>query len=203
MSVANSCEDQWDKHYYTLTSISLSLRSASPVQVPLHLFQAQNRINELWKINFGLIEKKSGWIRGRVNGGEYNYSSRAVIILDPTLPIDMVDVPYRQFLELFKEVIERKIQEDRGWSLTKTKNYLSNKFVYDDYVYSIMQRVLKEESPSILLNRNPTLTYGSILLMKIRNVKKDPDDMTLAIGSSILPGLNADSMITHSSSGSV
>ena len=28
--------------------------------------------------------------------------------------------------------------------------------------------------------------------MKIRNVKKDPDDMTLAIGSSILPGLNAD-----------
>lgn len=29
--------------------------------------------------------------------------------------------------------------------------------------------------------------------MKIRKVKRDPDDMTLAIGSSILPGLNADS----------
>ena len=37
-----------------------------------------------------------------------------------------------------------------------------------------------------------TLTYGSILLLKIRNIKKDPDDMSLAIGSAILPGLNAD-----------
>ena len=87
MGVANSCEDQWDKHYYTLTSISLSLRSASPVQVPLHLFQAQNRINELWKINFGLIEKKSGWIRGRVNGGEFNYSSETSKVLEPYVEI--------------------------------------------------------------------------------------------------------------------
>lgn len=80
---------------------------------------------------------------------------RAVIVLDPSLPVDMVDVPYRQFLELYKEVIERKIQEDKDWSLTKTKNYLSNKFIYDDYVYSIMERIIAEEDVTLILNRNP------------------------------------------------
>ena len=37
-----------------------------------------------------------------------------------------------------------------------------------------------------------TITFGSILLMKIRKVKKDANDVTLAIPSAILPGLNAD-----------
>ena len=37
-----------------------------------------------------------------------------------------------------------------------------------------------------------TITFGSILLMNIRSVKRDPDDLTLAIPSAILPGLNAD-----------
>lgn len=37
-------------------------------------------------------------------------------------------------------------------------------------------------------NRN----FYSMLLMKIRNVKRDDDDYTLSVGLSILPGLNAD-----------
>ena len=37
-----------------------------------------------------------------------------------------------------------------------------------------------------------TITVGSILKMKVRNVKRDPNDLSLAIPSAILPGLNAD-----------
>jgi hypothetical protein len=37
-----------------------------------------------------------------------------------------------------------------------------------------------------------TITFGSILKMKIRDVKKDSSDYSLAIPSAILPGLNAD-----------
>nr|DAR07855.1 MAG TPA: hypothetical protein [Caudoviricetes sp.] len=35
---------------------------------------------------------------------------------------------------------------------------------------------------------NKTITYGSILKMKIRRVKNDPDDLTLSLPSAILPG---------------
>lgn len=36
-----------------------------------------------------------------------------------------------------------------------------------------------------------TITFGSILKMKIRNVKTDSQDYTLAIPSGILPGLKS------------
>jgi len=37
-----------------------------------------------------------------------------------------------------------------------------------------------------------TITYGSILEMRVRKVKSNPRDCTLSIPSAILPGLNAD-----------
>ena len=48
--------------------------------------------------------------------------------------------------------------------------------------------IVREEEPKIIINRNPTITFGSILMMKIRKVKPDSDDVSLAIPSAILPG---------------
>ena len=63
--------------------------------------------------------------------------------------------------------------------------------MYDDYVYKIMCDIVREDHPQIILNRNPTITFGSILLMNIRRVKPDPSDVTLSIPSAILPGQTA------------
>lgn len=117
---------------------------------------------------------------------------RAVIVLDPTLKIDEVDIPYKAFIEQFKGSIIKRIIQDKGWTITKATNYLASKFNGSKYIYKIMDRIVKEEHPYLILNRNPTITYGSILLMKIRRVKRDPHDLTLAIPSAVLPGLNAD-----------
>lgn len=114
---------------------------------------------------------------------------RSVIVLDPTLKIDEVDISYKAFIKQFQGRIVSRIIRDKGWSITKAYNYLSAKFTYDEYVYSIMCDIIREESPKIILNRNPTITFGSILLMKIRKVKKDSDNLTLSIPSAILPGL--------------
>ena len=40
-----------------------------------------------------------------------------------------------------------------------------------------------------------TITFGSILQMKIRRIKTDSNDMTLSIPSAILPGLNENSKL--------
>lgn len=181
-----------DKQIHPLTNISINLKKASPIEVPLYLYQAQMRVNELWALNFSLIDGKHGWTRANVLGGEFNYSGRSVIVLDPTLHIDEVDFPYKAFIEQFKGNIVRRIIRDKGWTITKATNYLSSKFMYDDYVYSIMKQVIEEDCPHVILNRNPTITFGSILKMRIRKVKPDPQDVCLAIPSAILPGLNAD-----------
>lgn len=181
-----------DKQVHPLTNISLNLKKASPIEVPLYLYQAQMRANELWNINFSLIDGKHGWTRANVLGGEFNYSGRSVIVLDPTLKIDEVDISYKAFIEQYEGTIIKYIIRDKGWTITKATNYLATKFNYDPYIYKIMCRIIKYEKPKIIINRNPTITFGSILQMKIRRVKKDADDVTLAIPSAILPGLNAD-----------
>lgn len=63
-----------DRQINPLTSISINLKKASPIEVPLYLFQAQARANELWGLNFTLIDGKHGWTRANVLGGEFNFS---------------------------------------------------------------------------------------------------------------------------------
>ena len=64
-----------DRNVFPLTNISINLKRASPIEVPLYLFQAQEKINELWEINFGLLDGKHGIIRSTVLGGEFNFSA--------------------------------------------------------------------------------------------------------------------------------
>ena len=63
---------------------------------------------------------------------------------------------------------------------------------FDSTVYDIMQFIIKQEDVRVLINRNPTLNFYSMLLMKIRQIKPDGNDYALSIPLSILPGLNAD-----------
>ena len=63
---------------------------------------------------------------------------------------------------------------------------------YDEKVYEIMMYIIKKCDVRVLINRNPTLNYYSMLLMKIRKVKPDGEDYILSVPLSILPGLNAD-----------
>jgi DNA-directed RNA polymerase beta' subunit len=116
-------------------------------------------------------------------------NTRNVIVLDPTLKMNEVDMSYKSFIVKFSGKIIKKIIKDKGWTITKAHNYLKSKFQYDEYIAGLMEEIIRESDIRIILNRNPTITFGSILFMKIRNIKKDADDMTLAIPSAILPGL--------------
>lgn len=149
-----------DKQIYPLTNISINLKKSTKIEVPLYLYQAQMRSNELWALNFSLIDGKHGWTRGNVLGGEFNFSGRSVIVLDPTLKIDEVDMAYKAFIVQFKGHIVRRIIKDKGWTITKATNYIASKFTYDPYVYSIMCDIIREEHPKIIVNRNPKLFVG-------------------------------------------
>lgn len=50
-----------DKQINPLTAISINLKKATDIEVPLYLYQAQMRANELWNINFAMIDGKSGF----------------------------------------------------------------------------------------------------------------------------------------------
>lgn len=82
---------------------------------------------------------------------------RAVIILDVSLKLDEIDIPYKMFLMEYRGQIIKRIKKDKGWTTTKASNYLASKFMYHPYVYSVMERVVEEIQPHVIINRNPGL----------------------------------------------
>lgn len=159
----------------------------------IKLAHLQKSLMELWKLVFEQIDKKTGHIKDSVLAGRVNYSSRQVIVPDPTLKADEIRMGYIGFLELFKfEIIAY---------LTKTQN-ITEAEAYDEWykatitfspkVFAIMTHMVKNKKKHVLINRNPTIDYGSIILMRIVEVTPDMEDFTMSIPISILSGLNAD-----------
>jgi hypothetical protein len=99
---------------------------------------------------------------------------------------------YQTFRILFQYQIINTLKLMDNIPLFKAYDRWKRSFIFDKYIYEIMKFIIKEYKPMVLINRNPTLNYYSMLLMKIRNIKPNDVDYTLSVGLSILPGLNAD-----------
>lgn len=182
-----------DKHVNPLYTLSEKIKNCEEIDKHYILGRIQYRVNSLWDENFKLLNGKEGWIRGQILGGALNYTSRNVIIPDPNLRDDEVSLSYHTFRELFKFKIIYYLSKMDNGSLSKAYYEWSNSgHVFSTRVYEVMQFILKKEQNRILINRNPTLNYYSMLLMRIGHIKKDMEDYTLSVPWSCLKGLNAD-----------
>ena len=55
-----------------------------------------------------------------------------------------------------------------------------------------MKHMIDKDKVKVLINRNPTLNFYSMLLMKIRNIIPSDSDYNMGTPLGILRGLNAD-----------
>ena len=134
-----------------------------------------------------MLTGKEGFIRDQLLGGSLNYTSRNVIIPDPQLRDDEVDVCYHTFLELYKFPIMNYIIRLDDVPLSKAYSIWRNAYKFDEKVYEIMMYIVQHDHPRLLINRNPTLNFYSMLRMKIRKVKHDDSDYCLSVPLSIGP----------------
>ena len=81
--------------------------------------------------------------------------TRNVIVLDPTLKIDEVDMSYKSFIVLYSGQIVKKLMKKYGWTITRAHNYLKSKFMYNEEIYTMMEEIIRDFKPSLILNRNP------------------------------------------------
>ena len=63
---------------------------------------------------------------------------------------------------------------------------------FDSKVYKLIEYIIKHGKPKILLNRNPTINFGSFLCMDVAYVKKDYNDLSCDLPIQSLTALNAD-----------
>ena len=154
----------------------------------------QEKLMELWELVFDLINQKDGFIKSEILGGMINFSSRCVIIPDPELKADEVKLNYMAFLELYKYEIIAYLVKMGG--ITENEAYeawFKARIVYNPKIYEVMNFILKKRKPKILINRNPTINYGSLLCVKIKSIKNEfSEDYTMSMPLQILTVLNAD-----------
>jgi len=181
-----------NKNINTVTNLARELDNAEDIEIPIILERIQSRTNSMWEYNFELLNTKDGLIRDQLIGGSLNISSRNVICPDPTLWDNEIDLGYPCFYVMFKFKIIYYLMKVYNISLAAANSIWEEGYEFDERIYEIMKFIIKTEEPCCIINRNPTLNYYSMLLMKIRNVKPDSNCFTMAVPLSILPGLNAD-----------
>lgn len=71
-----------DKIINTLFNLSENVKNCIDVERDYILQRIQIKVNNMWKINFDMLNGKEGFIRGQLLGGSLNYTSRNVIVPD-------------------------------------------------------------------------------------------------------------------------
>lgn len=160
------------------------------------LYETQMILNEIHNMIISSISKKKGHIRNNLLGSRVNFSSRCVIVpLVGRYRTDEIIVPYLCFLELFKFEIINLISKIDKITISEANNkWLSATRHFDKRVYLIMKHMIKNSKGglSAILNRNPTISYGSMLSVRIVEVKEDYDDLTMSISTGTLALLAGD-----------
>lgn len=154
----------------------------------------QETINQIYVYIIETISGKEGAIRETLLGNRLNFTSRMVIVpLDGNAKIDDIDIPYRTALELLKPQVILRLRKLRKISNLECLSIWEEATrIFSKTIYSIMMDLIKSPNVGLIINRNPTIALGSILLLRIRNIKKDLEDSTAGISNLILTLLGAD-----------
>ena len=140
------------------------------------------------------IKSKNGLIRNQIMGTRINFSARNIISPARSgYKINEVSLPYLTFLYLYKFEIINIISKIRGIIFTEAQEvWYKATLSLDEQIYSIMKKMITDEEIGLLINRNPTISYGSILYLRVAGIKHDYDDMTMSVHNSILSLLAGD-----------
>lgn len=168
-----------------LTSIQKHLVESDPID---------EKKKSLWDLIFGQINQKKGHIKAEILGGRINFSARNVIIPDPELKADEVRLGYLTFLELYKYEIIALIQKMTDCTTNQAHDeWTKGTIEFSPRIYEVMMHIVKKRKPRIIINRNPTINYGSLLCVRVIDVKREyKDDYTMSLPIQILRVLNAD-----------
>ena len=81
----------------------------------------------------------------------------------PTLKDNEIDLGYSCFYVMFKLKIIYYLKTIHNISLAQANTIWEEGYNFDPRIYSIMQLIIKNEQPSCIINRNPTLdTIGVV-----------------------------------------
>lgn len=187
-------------YFNQLVLLSQTLANYRLVSISINsiLIEIQSVMNLLFEEVLKKLPDKHGFIRTYLLGCRINFTCTCVIVpARENVPwkrkMNHIELPYIAAVELYRfEIIN--LLTRAGFNRSEAISMIENsKLVYDDYIYQTLMEVDRITGGlELLLNRPPSLNIGSIL--KVRAfVKKNIDDLTMGIGTPIMPIMAADS----------
>lgn len=155
------------------------------------LWEVQKKYMELVEEIMNILTGKKGTLRSLV-GGRYNFSCRSVIRQDASLRVDQVKLPYVTLVKCMQQQIINILV--RNYNISPSDAYdwwyraISKK---DERIAEILDNLIRAnpEGIPVLINRNPTINYGSILQMYCIGYT---DTLTMSVPLQVLKSLAAD-----------
>ena len=161
--------------------------------LPIETIQALNFIQNFWidateHLIKSEVAKKDGFVRSEIVGGTFSFSARGVIILDISLDLDEVDLPLPMLITAYQYKITHILAVRYNFTLEQAYLYVRDYKIHP-LVIDILQEIL-DETQWIMILREPTNNFASIMVARIRKYKVDDD--TISLPPEPLSGLNAD-----------
>ena len=161
------------------------------------LYDLQIKWNELYTEIVNILSGKKGTIR-TLFGGRYNFTSRDVIIGNNDLRVNQIILPYRCLLEWLMMPIINILETTYRKGFNYAYSIWYNASIDpnpDKVIWQIIIDIINDYNKNkecgflTLLNRNPTINFGSILAMMLVGIT---DTYTLQVPLQILEPLAAD-----------
>ena len=154
------------------------------------LYDLQVKINKVYTEIENILSGKKGILR-QLFGGRCNFTSRDVIIPDDTLRVDEVKLSYFALVGLLEQKIINILTKVYNLSYNDAHDiWYQSQIQKDERVSNIIQSLIEsEKGVQIIINRPPTIAYGSILQMKVVGIL---DTYTMALPLQILSTMAAD-----------
>jgi DNA-directed RNA polymerase subunit beta' len=173
---------------------SLTDIEATDFNILALMYKNQELVNLVSDSIISELSNKEGYIRNSLFGSRLNFTARCVITpLPGGYQMNDIVIPYIVALELLKPIVIRRIQKLKKITLFKAnKVWFEGTLKFDKFIHKVMIEIINTENIRLLLNRNPTIAVGSILLMKIKDIKTDYDDLTSSINNLILNNIGGD-----------
>jgi len=138
--------------------------------------------DDVWRTNFKYIQlnvtklfeyvltkmsKKEGLLRANILGKRVDFSGRAVISPDPTLPLDRCRIPYWMILEILKpqivtHLVNRRVCKRYNQAVKIVEDCIKSK---STELFDIVSEFCSDKI--CVLNRQPTLHRLSVLAFKV------------------------------------
>ena len=148
-------------------------------------YSMQGLLQELFAKIEEKLSKKKGLIRQNLLGKRADFSSRGVIVPNPTLALDSVELPLAMCKELYKfHVLSYLINKKQMSSLAAF--HLLDKLPEKEHI-EILTDIM--QTSCVILNRQPTLHRLGMIAFKPK-IKKD--SLAIAIPVLTCPPFNAD-----------